>query len=212
MVDAQLLRKLKNENNELKREIEELRDLNSRLWKVINALNQLDCDLGSLSAPANLLDMVMDILSIALEAVNSANGSILLLDNETEELVFVAVIGERAKELHGFRIPADSGVAGWVRKHQKATLVRDVRKDERWISAVDQSIGFHTRSLMAVPLVNSDRVLGVMEVVNALSEDHFNERDLDLLEMVAHLAAFVMGCTEEALDGQIGPYPRNSLN
>ena len=202
MVDAQLLRNLKAENADLKADLSEFRDQNQRLWQVIQALNELDFDLEDYSGPSDLTGMVMNILKTALKAVGSENGSILLLDDDTEELVFVAVVGERQKELADFRIPADSGVAGWVRVNKKPTLVQDVRKDNRWISAVDQSIGFHTQSLMAVPLVMGERVLGVMEVVNALSEDHFTNKDLTLLQLTARLASFIFGFAEVALDSQ----------
>ena len=212
MVDPQLLRSLKEENSEIKRENVELKDQNDRLWKVIRALNELQCIPQVFSSPSDLLEMVMNILSIALEAVNSENGSILLLDNETDELVFVAVVGERQKELSDYRIPADSGIAGWVKTHKKSALVPDVRKDDRWISAVDQSIGFHTQSLMAVPLILEDRIIGVMEVVNSITEDHFNDTDLSLLLLVARLASFVFGYSEEALDKSENPNPGNNLN
>ncbi|MGB2964929.1 MAG: GAF domain-containing protein [Anaerolineales bacterium] len=212
MVDPQLLRTLKEENSEIKRENEELKDQNDRLWNVIRALNDLQCNLQVFSSPADLLEMVMNILSIALEAVNSENGSILLLDNETDELVFVAVVGERQEELSDYRIPAESGIAGWVKTHKKSALVPDVRKDDRWISAVDQSIGFHTQSLMAVPLILEDRIIGVMEVVNSITEDHFNDTDLSLLLLVARLASFVFGYSEEALDKSENPNPGNNLN
>jgi signal transduction protein with GAF and PtsI domain len=202
MVDAQLMKQIKAENADLKNELTELKDQNQRLWTVIRALNELDCDPKDLSGPTDLMGMVMNILTTALKAVDAENGSILLLDDDTEELVFVAVVGDRHQELTNFRIPADSGVAGWVRKNKKPTLVPDVRKDDRWISAVDQSIGFHTQSLMVVPLVMGERVLGVMEVVNALPEDHFNEKDLMLLQLIARLASFVFGFTEDALDSR----------
>ena len=135
-----------------------------------------------------------------------------VLDEENNELVFVAVVGERQRELTEYRIPADTGVAGWVNTHKKPALVQDVRKDDRWISAVDQSIGFHTRSLMAVPLLLDDRVLGVMEVVNTLSEDNFNRTDLVLLQLVARLASFVFGFTEDALEESPNQPPSNNLN
>lgn len=212
MVDSQLLKSLKEELAKLKEENYQLKQHNERLWKVIRSLNSLRCDMQVFSSSAEILRMVMDILAIALEAVDSRNGSILLLDEESEELVFVAVVGEREQELTDYRIPASSGVAGWVKTTKKPALVPDVRKDDRWISAVDQSIGFHTRSLMAVPLLLDDRVLGVMEVVNALSEDHFNETDLALLQLVARLASFVFGCTEQMLNQEETPESGSNLN
>jgi len=197
MVDAQLLRSLKEENSNLKRDNEDLKDQNSRLWKVIQSLNDLQSNPQAISSPPELLEMVMNILTIALDAVKSKDGSILLLDEDNDELVFVAVVGDRSDELRDYRIPAGSGVAGWVNIHKKAALVSDVRNDDRWISAVDQSIGFSTQSLMAVPLILEDRVLGVLEVVNSLSEDHFTDKDLELLQLVARLASYVFGAAED---------------
>ena len=197
MMDPQLLRSLKDENINLKRENEDLKDQNSRLWKVIQSLNELQSNPQAISSPSDLLEMVMNILTIALDAVESEDGSILLLDDENDELVFVAVVGDRSEELTDFRIPAGAGVAGWVNLHKKAALVSDVRKDDRWISAVDQSIGFHTQSLMAVPLILDNQVLGVLEVVNSRSEDLFNDKDLDLLQLVARLASYVFGASED---------------
>jgi len=212
MVEPQLLKNLKGELDDLKEENYQLKTQNDRLWKVIRSLNDLRCDMEVFSTAAEILNMVMDILTIALDAVDSKNGSILLLDEENDELVFVAVVGERQQELTDFRIPAGSGVAGWVKTNKKSALVPNVRKDERWISAVDQSIGFHTQSLMAVPLILEDRVLGVMEVVNSLSEDHFNETDLALLQLIARLASFVFGFTEDTLEGSADQLPDNNLN
>lgn len=212
MVDPHLLRSLKKENADLKLDLSKSMDQNKRLWDVIETLNELECNLHTFSSSADLLEMIMNILSIALQAVGSDNGSILLLDDETDELVFVAVIGDRQNELSGYRIPAESGVAGWVNRTRRSALVPDVRKDDRWISAVDQSIGFHTRSLMAVPLVLGDRVLGVMEIVNALPEQHFNDKDLALVQLVGRLASFVFGCAEEALEQHPNPLAEESLN
>jgi GAF domain-containing protein len=212
MVDQQLLRSLKEEIAKLKDENYILRKQNDRLLTVIRSLNNLRYDGDTYLTSAEILKMVMDILAIALEAVDSENGSILLLDEDNDELVFVAVVGERQRELTEYRIPADSGVAGWVNTHKKPALVQDVRKDDRWISAVDQSIGFHTRSLMAVPLLLDDRVLGVMEVVNTLSEDNFNRTDLVLLQLVARLASFVFGFTEDAQEESPNQPPAKNLN
>ncbi|MCJ7717448.1 MAG: GAF domain-containing protein [Anaerolineales bacterium] len=212
MVDPQLFRTLKEENIDLKLENSDLKNQNSKLWRVIRTLNELQVNLQVFTSSPDLLEMVMNILSIALEAVESENGSILLLDEDDDELVFIAVVGDRVAELTDFRIPADSGIAGWVKTHKKAALVPDVRNDNRWISAVDQSIGFHTQSLMAVPLILEDRVLGVMEIVNSLSEDHFHEKDLALLQLVARLASFVFGRTEEILNKSEDPKPETSSN
>ena len=212
MVEPQLLKSLQEEISDLKKTNYEIREQYDRLWKVIKALNALRYDEEVYSNLNEILKMVMNILGIALEAVDSENGSILLLDQENDELVFVAVVGDRKDELTDFRIPANSGVAGWVRNHQKPALVKNVRKDDRWISAVDQSIGFYTQSLMAVPLIFEDQVLGVMEVVNTLSDNHFTESDLELLQLVARLASFVFGFSDYTQNKSPGQPPEENLS
>jgi len=51
-----------------------------------------------------------------------------------------------------------------------------------------------------------------VEVVNALSEDHFNEKDLAVLQLVARLASFVFGRTEEILDKTEDNFSEDDLN
>ena len=55
MVDPQFLRTLKEEIADIKRENEELKDQNDRLWKVIQALNELQCNVQVFSSPADIL-------------------------------------------------------------------------------------------------------------------------------------------------------------
>lgn len=199
MVDNQLLRALKDENISLAERLGNLEDENQRLWGLILGLNSLGVNRLILNNPAEILGTLNEILDRTLQAVRADNGSILLYDEGEQELAFVVVRGKRKKELLDYRIPADKGIAGWVGSNQKPALVTDVRQDSRWLQSVDQSIGFHTSSLIAAPLVIEERLLGVLEVVNSRSQDPFREKDLQVLNLVARLTSFVIGFTEEVL-------------
>jgi len=200
MKENQLLRALKEENLSLKEQVGKLKTQNQRLWGLVGRINRLGSNRLVAGSRDDLMGMINEILIVALEAVASKNGSVLLYDGEEDELVFAAVKGARESELLHYRIPADQGIAGWVGQHRRPVLVADVRADERWSPAVDQSVGFHTRSLMAVPLIIEDRLLGVMELVNSRAEGSFNDRDLELFLLVGRLASFVFGFAEEALN------------
>lgn len=200
MKENQLLKALKDENLSLKEQVGKLKTQNQRLWRVIGRINRLGSNRLVVGSREDLMEMINEILLVALEAAASNNGSVLLYDREEDELVFAAVRGAREKELLHYRIPADQGIAGWVGQHMRPVLVPDVRDDDRWSAAVDQSVGFHTCSLMAVPLVIEDRLLGVMELVNSRAENEFRARDLELFLLVARLASFVFGFAEEALN------------
>lgn len=199
MVDHHLLRAIKDELADLKRKNQDLVLENCHLWKVIRQLNKFSCKDRYRYSSNGIRNLMHEILSVSLEAVSSSNGSVLLFDQEKNQLVFVTVIGDRKTELAGYRIPADEGIAGWVSTHQKPALVPDVRQDRRWLSAVDQSIGFHTSGIIAVPLRSGRRNLGVIEVVNSLKDKPFSESDLEILQLMAHFTSFVIRMMEETL-------------
>ena len=60
--------------------------------------------------------------------------------------------------------------------------MEDTRADARWFTGADQATGYETRSLMAVPLINKDRLIGVAEVLNPLRKAAFDQNDLDLFQ------------------------------
>ena len=125
------------------------------------------------------------------------DGSLLLQDEATGELVFVVVRGQARTQLTGYRLPRGQGIAGWVAENKKPTLVRDARQDPRFSSQVDEGFDFQTTSLACVPLVDRNRVLGVIEAVNKTKEREFTPEDHDLLKLVAQLATLAIVRAED---------------
>jgi GAF domain-containing protein len=79
--------------------------------------------------------------------------------------------------------------------------VRDVRRDPRFYSQVDEAFGFNTRSAMCVPVYLDDgRVLGVIEVLNKTGDRDFTQDDLNLSLVVAALAATALRRAERAIE------------
>lgn len=194
---SQTLRSMREENSRLKDEVYRLRMEIEHLHRVISALNALQYQIDAITPETDVLALIHNILSAALQAVGSENGSLLLLDQEKDALVFVDVIGTSGEELRGYRMPADQGIAGWVVQQQQPALVENARKDERWSPVVDESVGFHTASLIGVPLLDGDRPLGVIEAVNPLSGSPFRESDLDTMILVARLASLALARAEQ---------------
>jgi signal transduction histidine kinase len=87
-----------------------------------------------------------------------------------------------------WRLPPGQGIVGWVAKHGEAVNIVDAATDERFASAIDSQTGYKTRSILAVPLITRNQVIGVLEFVNKL-EGHFNERDREIAETLAAYAA-----------------------
>jgi GAF domain-containing protein len=99
------------------------------------------------------------------------------------------VHGQAKQRLTGYRLSHGSGIAGWVASHRQPQIVQDVQHDTRFSPLVDETFDFQTRSLVAIPLLDGERVLGVIEALNKTSKRAFTQVDHDLLRVVAQLAA-----------------------
>jgi GAF domain-containing protein len=80
------------------------------------------------------------------------------------------------------------GLAGWVAVNRKPVIIQDVQQDTRFFKEADHYTGFHTRTLLCVPIVYGEELLGVIEVLNSKNKPCFNVEDEEILDSFAHLA------------------------
>lgn len=192
MSSSDLLRLVRQENARLKDEHTLMQNELQRLRRAIHALRNLEQRLDQITPKTNVQNLVEDILFSALSAVDSENGSLLLLDEDTGDLVFVDAYGPYRERLIGYRLPRREGIASWVFQERTAQLVPDVRQNPHFTPLVDEHLGFHSNSLICVPIQNSERALGVLEVVNKRDGEPFVEADLDILLLIGRLASIAL--------------------
>ncbi|WP_129630184.1 GAF domain-containing protein [Candidatus Oscillochloris fontis] len=132
------------------------------------------------------------IIERAQALFNAEEGSLLLLDEETRELVFSYAGGPAGHQLLGQRLPSGAGVAGHVVTSAQPAVVNNVRSDGRFYSLPDGDTGFATRSLIAVPLRGIDGVKGVIEILNRRDNAPFTDEDRLLLEAIADHAMIAL--------------------
>lgn len=136
------------------------------------------------------------VLGLIMERVrhllNPRAWSLLLVDEETDELCFEIADSPVGEQLSGLRLKMGEGIAGWVARHGLPVLCEDVRSDGRFSRHVDDMLSFTTRSVVCVPLVFRKRVLGVIELINSLDEVQFNDADLKILGAIADYAAIAI--------------------
>ena len=191
------IRFLQIEAARLRQENREMREELAMLRSSIRALSALQEIIQRMTPDSNLIDLLDDLLAAALAVVDASDGSLLLLDEDTEELVFAVVRGAARNQLTGFRLPPGKGIAGWVADTRKPEVVRDVRNDDRFYPQVDETFGFQTQTLACVPLLDGDRVLGVIEAINKVPGRPFTVEDNDLLMVLAQLASAAITRAEE---------------
>lgn len=118
--------------------------------------------------------------------------SLILYDPITEELYFEVALGESGDQTalkREVRLKPGQGIAGAAAITRSSINVADARDDKRFFKQADEASGFQTRSLLAVPLVDRDALIGVLEVVNKVGGGPFTNADLHVMEMFAGLVA-----------------------
>ena len=158
----------------------------------IAALTVLQDVARNLISELDLNKLLREILHSAVRVLEASAGSLLLWDDATNELVFAVTDGGAGEALEGQRMRADKGIAGWVFSHRQPDIVHDVRSNGRFYSAIDESLGYHTSSLVAVPMIAKGQRIGVLEVLNKKSGKRFDENDHDILYALAGQAAIAV--------------------
>ncbi|MBE7468013.1 MAG: GAF domain-containing protein [Anaerolineales bacterium] len=155
------------------RQVDELTLLNELSRSVVQVLD--------------LDEVLTRIVTEAIRMLHIETGSVLLLDEATQELFFATSISNGQRLKIPTRLRRDQGIAGWVVTHQEPACISQVAQDPRWFGEVET--GFATRSLLCVPLQIDGRVLGVLQALNKKSPDGFNQGD------IARLSAFAVSAT-----------------
>jgi GAF domain-containing protein len=195
------LKFLKDEATRLTLENRDLREELTALRQSARALSSLYYVSQRITPQSDVLQLLGEILDSAITGLNASDGSLMLVDDETGDLVFSVVRGQAAGRLEGYRLPKGKGIAGWVAAQREPQIVRDVRRDPRFFAQVDEAFGFHTRSMVCAPVYLDDgRLLGIIEVLNKASEHEFTQEDLDQILIVAQLAATAMRRAERAIE------------
>jgi signal transduction histidine kinase len=147
---------------------------------------------GSLTSELNLDPLLRQIMAQAVAVMHASAGSLLLLDDLTDELVFAVIEGGGGEDLKGVRMGRDQGIAGWVALHQEPLMVDDVNADSRHYRGIARSAGYRPTSLLCVPMVSHNRLIGVLQVLHNIPGKHFSSLDQQLLTTFANQAAIAI--------------------
>ena len=187
--DTKLVRFLRQECARLQDEKQLLLDEVYALRRYIRALQDLQETVQYFTPEQDVLALLDETLLCAMALLDTTDGSLMLIDEETDELVFVLVYGVMHEALSGQRFDRHQGIAGWAAEHIEPVIVNNVRSDSRFLPDLDERFRFTTRSLVAVPLAARGRALGVIEVLNKRSGEAFTDDDASLLSILAALSA-----------------------
>ena len=136
--------------------------------------------------------ILSEIMKITTDILSAEGSSIILLDEEHDEMIFHVTAGEKSEELKKIRLKIGEGVAGHVFTIKTPIIVNSPQKDPHFCSKVDDLIKFFTRNLLCVPIFVGDRIIGVLEAVNKRDNGVFDEYDLKISEAIASQAGLAI--------------------
>jgi GAF domain-containing protein len=153
---------------------------------------------GVIASEEEFNRLLRSIVEVARAIFGAQASSIFLLDEAADELVFAAVAGEEEQFLVGRRIPSSTGVAGWVASSRTPLVLEDVQADPRFARDVAENTGYVPKGMMAVPLLDEERVLGVLQVLDRPQRSRFSLQEMELLGLFATQAAIALSLLETA--------------
>lgn len=136
------------------------------------------------------VDALLELITnSAVSILNAEAGSLLLAsEDESGDMIFRAVVGGSSSELMGQRVPAGRGLIGEVTRTGRPQISNQTQNDHRWQGEIVKG-NFRTQSILAVPLVAKDKIVGVLEVLNKQDGTAFREEEVGLLSTFASQAA-----------------------
>lgn len=165
-------------------------DLSKRL-QIYSRIVEVSMVLNSSLATDEILRLLMDATA---EILHAESASVILMNRNTNELYFVAMPttdAERSLALQRFQIPLEGSIAGSIIKNNTPVILNDVSEHPLHYSRTDVVSGFHTRSLLGVPMRIREEVVGALEAVNKIG-DKWEEHDSHYLEILASQAAIAL--------------------
>jgi diguanylate cyclase (GGDEF)-like protein len=168
----------------------------SRFWEQIKKRNEELSTINEIGrALTSSLD-VKEILSIIMQQISfllqPKNWSLLLVDEDKNELYFEIIVGDFTQKIRNLRLKTGEGIAGWVAQHGTPVLVPDVSKDMRFSPKADKLSQFKTKSIVCVPVISKDKTIGVIELVNYCDDKEFTQDDLRILSILADYTAIAL--------------------
>ena len=148
-------------------------------------LIEISRDLASTLDLDTLLD---DIVRAAADITQAEAASIMLYDDTARQLYFQVATNIDEPTMRGLIVPLEKSFAGWIVTNRKSLRVEDAHNDERYFSDVEQTIGYSTKSLLGIPLITKNKVVGVLEVVNK-KRGRFTDPDESMLTVLGAQAA-----------------------
>ena len=149
-------------------------------WQITEQLLEVD----------SLEEALTGSLEIIVKVLNSEAGIVWFLDEKTERLVPIYHIGP--SDISGVTVDNDMSIAGIVTKTGESVRIEDTSEDERFKGSVFDGNGFVAKTMLCVPLNDTKKTVGCVQVINKNDGSLYDEAELELCKHMAALVAITI--------------------
>ena len=141
-----------------------------------------------------------DVISDAHTLLHADRATLFIFDQKKFELYSEVAVG-----IPPIRLPADSGICGFVATTGQPLNIEDAWKDERFNPSFDKKNGYRTKTVLCMPLHGEEwdkkagamvkQVVGVIQIINKLDGTNFSADDEVILsQFCTQLSVAVRNC------------------
>lgn len=131
------------------------------------------------------------IVGAAADMCGAEAASIMLYDRAKGQLYFQASTNLDTPLMRGLIVPVDDSISGWILTNGKPLIVPDAKRDPRWFGRTEKQTGFQTESILGVPLIAKDQVIGVCQALNKINGGFTNDDQEILMTLGAQAAVAI---------------------
>jgi GAF domain-containing protein len=154
----------------------------------------MDTERADRARKAKELESIFDaVVKEGVKLLNAERAALFMLDEEKQELWSQVATGTAGI----IKVPADAGIVGACITSKELINIPDAYNDDRFNRNVDKDTGFHTRSLLVIPVFGAGgKPIAAIEMINKKNADgssgEFGENDERLVKMLAsHVTSFI---------------------
>ena len=155
----------------------------SRARSSTNALlRTIFSSIARIAAERNIDRLLILLADFGRDLIGADRCTVWLLNPKTD-----ALWSKVAHGLDRITIPKSQGIAGYVATHAEPLIINDPYSDERFDKDVDKRTGYQTKSILALPIQDSDgKTVGVYQAINKMTgAGRFTQTDLEHLLLAA---------------------------
>ena len=160
---------------------------NEKESSLLNRYQRLIKIARDLASKLDLDILLLEIVKVAADITEAEEASILLYDSVKEELYFQAATNLDTT-MQGMVVPLHDSIAGWIVRNREPVIIDNPQEDNRHFGHVDIATQLTSKSLLGVPLITKEKMIGVLEAINK-KEGSFTLEDQEVLIALGAQAA-----------------------